>query len=294
MWELAGSNYAALERVQLRKFDYNGFSVFVQFNPARMVSAGAKVDAASIAARPCFLCSANRPDVQQGIGWRDYELLVNPFPIFSRHLTIPLNSHQPQSLLDHLEDMLQLARLLPGYSIFYNGPRCGASAPDHMHFQATYADNLPLISDYVKLKSMGRVMPAQFSVERNDVSVYTITDYLRTVYCVEFAELGAGVEGFGAIYDDLLLNSDDKTVEPMMSVVVTCGADGWRLFVMPRKRFRPWQFDAEGDARLLISPGTVEMSGIFITPCEEHFHRITSADIKDIYAQVCSLTQKNL
>lgn len=143
-WPLAARNFDALDGVEVRSIAMPGMDIKVQFNPARIVSSGAKVDARSLAERPCFLCGKNRPAEQRGIDWRGYTVLVNPFPIFPRHLTIPAVGHTPQRIQGRVADMLALAAELPGYTVFYNGPRCGASAPDHMHFQAGNSDFLPI------------------------------------------------------------------------------------------------------------------------------------------------------
>ena len=145
-WPLAGRNFEALKGVEVRYVELPDRHIKVQFNPARIVSSGAKVDARSLAERPCFLCDANRPSEQRGIEWGDgrYTILVNPFPIFPRHLTIPAAEHTPQRITGRVADMLRLASELEGYTVFYNGPRCGASAPDHMHFQAGNSDFLTI------------------------------------------------------------------------------------------------------------------------------------------------------
>lgn len=150
VWPQAADNYKALHNVKTKTVDMpsNGHAgapwhVNVQFNPARIVSTGAKMDAATIKKRPCFLCEANRPAVQEGLPWGDYTILINPFPIFPRHLTIPANAHVDQTILGRVADMARLALELPDYVVFYNGKRCGASAPDHMHFQAGNRDFLP-------------------------------------------------------------------------------------------------------------------------------------------------------
>ena len=185
VWEMARNNFEGLKTVQIREFDFDGFGVKVQFNPARMVSSGAKVDAKTIAQRKCFLCAANRPEVQRGIEWRDYDILINPFPIFTRHLTIPRREHVDQRLVPYISDMFDLARELPDFVVFYNGPKCGASAPDHMHFQAGNADFLPLVSDYFNLKAKGKCTKHNAKFTTEGVDVYTIDNYLRVVYCIE-------------------------------------------------------------------------------------------------------------
>ena len=282
VWEMARNNFEGLKTVQIREFDFDGFGVKVQFNPARMVSSGAKVDAKTIAQRKCFLCAANRPEVQRGIEWRDYDILINPFPIFPRHLTIPRREHVDQQLVPYISDMFDLARELPDFVVFYNGPKCGASAPDHMHFQAGNADFLPLVSDYFNLKSKGKCIMhnSQFTID--GVDVYTIDNYLRVVYCVESADKDALREVFMKLYN---LWVKEEGVEPMMNVVCLYREGKWYLFVIPRGAFRPWQYTAEGEKQLLVSPATVEVSGLFITPVKEHFERITKEDVVDILKQ---------
>jgi len=152
-WKLARDNYAGLKTVRTKSFSFGDFEVKVQFNPARIVSSGAKVDAKTIAERKCFLCADNRPAEQRAVEFGDYEILVNPFPIFPEHFTIPRKEHVDQQIKPYFADMLQLAEVLDDYLIFYNGPRCGASAPDHMHFQAGTKDFLPLVNDYKRLKA---------------------------------------------------------------------------------------------------------------------------------------------
>ncbi|MGC9355923.1 MAG: DUF4922 domain-containing protein, partial [Mariniphaga sp.] len=136
-WEMASKNYAALKSVQTRTFDFGHFEIVVQFNPERIRSSAAKTDTKSIAERPCFLCLKNLPPEQKGIPFgEDYLILTNPFPIFQTHLTIPHLHHTSQQITGFFPDMLRLSRKLNGFTVFYNGPQTGASAPDHFHFQA--------------------------------------------------------------------------------------------------------------------------------------------------------------
>ncbi len=279
VWEMARNNFEGLKTVQIREFDFDGFAVKVQFNPARMVSSGAKVDAKTIAQRKCFLCAANRPEVQRGIKWRDYDILINPFPIFTRHLTIPRREHVDQRLVPYIGDMFDLARELPDFVVFYNGPKCGASAPDHMHFQAGNADFLPLVGDYFNLKEAGKT---ELVESADKVDTYLIKNYLRVVYCLEATDAVALKDAFMKLYNSWVTDAD---VEPMMNVVCLYRDGKWYLFVIPRGAFRPWQYTAEGDKQLLVSPATVEVSGLFITPVKEHFERITKDDVVDILTQ---------
>jgi len=271
-WELARTNFAGLKTVRTKSFDFGDFEVKVQFNPARIVSSGAKVDAKTIAERKCFLCTENRPAEQTFVDAGDYLVLVNPFPIFPEHFTIPRKEHVDQQIKPYFADMLELAEALDDYLIFYNGPRCGASAPDHMHFQAGTKDFLPLVNDYTRLKDTH----AQLLVESENFQLYSFNNYLRTVYCIESTDVESAKDAFEKLYTHF---ATEENMEPMLNIVCTFEDGKWFTFILPRKAFRPWQYTAEGDQQLLVSPATVEMCGIFITPIEAHFEKITKEDM---------------
>ncbi|HET7733605.1 MAG TPA: DUF4922 domain-containing protein [Paludibacter sp.] len=277
-WELARANFAGLKTVQTKSFNFGDFEIKVQFNPARIVSSGAKVDAKTIATRKCFLCAENRPVEQQSVDAGDYLILVNPFPIFPEHFTIPRREHVDQQILPYFTDMLQLAQAMDDYLIFYNGPKCGASAPDHMHFQAGTKDFLPLANDYKRLKDTH----TNLLVSTEKMQLFTFENYMRTVYCIESIDVESAKDSFEKLYSHFLT---EEGIEPMMNIVCTYENGKWFTFVLPRKAFRPWQYTAEGDQQLMISPATVEMCGIFITPIESHFERITKEDIESILQQ---------
>lgn len=285
-WPLARINFEGLKSIQTKSFSFGNFEVKVQFNPARIVSSGAKVDTKTIAERKCFLCAANRPEVQTSVDFGDYEILVNPFPIFPEHFTIPRKEHVDQQIKPYFADMLVLAEALDDYLIFYNGPRCGASAPDHMHFQAGTKDFLPLVNDYKRLKDTH----AQLLVESENFQLFNFNNYLRTVYCIESTDVESAKDAFEKLYthfQQLSLPALPKgeRAEPMLNIVCTFEDGKWFTFVLPRKTFRPWQYTAEGDQQLLVSPATVEMCGIFITPIEAHFEKITKEDVESILEQ---------
>ena len=286
-WELARTNFAGLKTVRTKSFNFGDFEVKVQFNPARIVSSGAKVDAKTIAERKCFLCTENRPAEQTAVDAGDYLVLVNPFPIFPEHFTIPRKEHVDQQIKPYFADMLVLAEALDDYLIFYNGPRCGASAPDHMHFQAGTKDFLPLVNDYKRLKDTH----AQLLVESENFQLFNFNNYLRTVYCIESTDVESAKDAFEKLYthfQQLSLPALPKgeRAEPMLNIVCTFEDGKWFTFVLPRKTFRPWQYTAEGEQQLLVSPATVEMCGIFITPIEAHFEKITKEDVESILEQV--------
>ena len=285
-WELAHTNFAGLKTVRTKSFNFGDFEVKVQFNPARIVSSGAKVDAKTIAERKCFLCTENRPAEQTAVDAGDYLVLVNPFPIFPEHFTIPRKEHVDQQIKPYFADMLELAEALDDYLIFYNGPRCGASAPDHMHFQAGTKNFLPLVNDYKRLKDTH----AQLLVESENFQLFNFNNYLRTVYCIESTDVESAKDAFEKLYTHFQQISlpalpKGERAEPMLNIVCTFEDGKWFTFVLPRKTFRPWQYTAEGDQQLLVSPATVEMCGIFITPIEAHFEKITKEDVESILEQ---------
>jgi ATP adenylyltransferase/5',5'''-P-1,P-4-tetraphosphate phosphorylase II len=278
-WELARTNYTGLKTVRTKSFDFGDFEIKVQFNPARIVSSSAKVDAKTIAERKCFLCTENRPAEQTSVDAGDYLVLVNPFPIFPEHFTIPRKEHVDQQIKPYFTDMLELAKALDDYLVFYNGPRCGASAPDHMHFQAGTKDFLPLVNDYKRLKATH----AELLVESENVQLFSFNNYLRTVYCIESTDVESAKDAFEKLYTHF---ATEANMEPMLNIVCTFENDKWFTFVLPRAAFRPWQYTADGEQQLLVSPATVEMCGIFITPIESHFERITKEDVVSILEQV--------
>jgi len=278
-WELARVNYEDLKTVRTKTFSFGDFDVKVQFNPARIISSGAKVDAKTITERKCFLCAENRPSEQNGIQLGNYTLLVNPFPIFPEHFTIPHKKHIAQQIKGYFVDLLELAKVLNDYVVFYNGPKCGASAPDHLHFQSGTKNFLPLVSDYKRLK----ITHTELLDEGVNYQMFRLKNYLRTVYCIESDNIQSAQNLFENLYIEW---QAEKTDEPMMNILCSFEDGIWYTFILPRAAFRPWQYTAEGDQQLLISPATVEMSGIFITPIESHFERITKEDVVSILEQV--------
>lgn len=277
-WPLAGANYAALGGVRVRTFDVGGMPVKVQFNPARIVSTGAKVDAASVKARPCFLCAGNRPGQQHGVAWRDYELLVNPFPIFPKHFTIPFNGHVAQRISGRIGDMMRLARELDGYTVFYNGPRCGASAPDHMHFQAGNTDflTLPSVLEHRQLTAVAGIGGAQLS---------DVPELPLGVLVMDVTDIADGERVFAAVYDALPRPSEEE--EPMMNLLCYSRGSGVRLIVIPRTKHRPSFYGAEGEGTMLISPASVDLGGVFITPLEKDFDTLDAGKVEALLDQVC-------
>lgn len=278
-WPLAAQNYRALENVRTKSFDLGGFVIRTQFNPARALSSGAKVDAQSLRERKCFLCPENLPMEQERLpfGLR-YLVLCNPYPIFTEHFTIPSREHAPQRILPRIDDFLELTRRLDQFTLFYNGPRCGASAPDHAHFQAATRGVMPLDRE-VLAKA---IVPG--------TSLRLLTNNLRPGFLIEARDKNEVANLFRRIYAALPLREGED--EPMMNLFGMYAEGRWLITLIPRRRHRPWQYEAEGKDHLLSSPGAADIGGLFITPLEEDFEKITPALLADVYQQVCLSDQE--
>ena len=214
----------------------------------------------------------------------DYLILVNPFPIFKTHFTISCNSHIDQRFIPNVQSLLELARAMEGFTVFYNGPECGASAPDHLHFQAGENGFMPIAEDFERLKPTARKL---FSGA--ETNVWAFDKYLRKMISVETTSLDEGLRIIGIYYSYFQAMQPEK-VEPMMNVLCAYSGGKWTIHLFPRKLHRPRQFFAEGNDQLLISPASVDFGGVFITPRKEDFDRITMDDIEDMFKQV-SLNQ---
>ncbi|HYQ57959.1 MAG TPA: DUF4922 domain-containing protein, partial [Draconibacterium sp.] len=255
------------------------FTFKLQFNPERIVSSAAKVDKQSIEARPCFLCESNRPVEQRGLTAGNYEVLVNPFPIFTEHFTIPAHAHTPQQIRGNFSAMLELAQKMEGFTLFYNGPKCGASAPDHFHFQAGNFGFMPLDYELDDLKkNYGKLWLAK------GVEYCAIKDGVRNFFVLESEDRAALENAFESLYNVLSEYSDEE--EPMLNILVAFVNNVWRILVFPRVLHRPLQYFAEGEEHILISPASVDMGGVLIIPKEKDFLKIGKADIKNIMHQV--------
>lgn len=284
-WELARVNYAALEKVQTRVLEVNGYPVILQFNPERIRSSAAKIDKQSLAARPCFLCEAHRPGNQRWIDFgEEYQILVNPFPIFREHLTIPVRAHQEQCISTRYKDMLLLAEALTDFIVFYNGPRCGASAPDHMHFQAGSKGLLPIETNRRRAKR-------EIVLSSGRATLYALRDFLQPMFVIESGNQEDAIYLFNHLYTLPAIGPDE--CEPMMNVLTWTEHGQWITCIYPRKKLHPSCYYAEGDANLLISPATVEMAGVFITPLEKDFRKVTAADLQQIIKETC-LSEKEI
>ena len=281
-WELLATNHAALHQIETRLLtceDGNArYDVTVQWNPKRIQSTGAKIDRSSPRTRACFLCLENLPFEQKGILYdRRFLILCNPMPIFDRHFTIADIRHVPQVLAGSIEPMLNLARDLgPEFAVFYNGAFCGASAPDHLHFQACPVSCLP---------DRRMTLPSVPDKKINGTEIYVPYGLGRSIVFLK----GGGIEELThvmGLFMDALKAGRGRVDEPMVNVIVSWREDGWLVAIYPRQRHRPLRYDSPAADRLMVSPGAVDMSGVIIMPIEEEFRRISAADIRTIYDEV--------
>ncbi|HEY3373185.1 MAG TPA: DUF4922 domain-containing protein [Prolixibacteraceae bacterium] len=281
-WPLAQANFDGLNSVKVKFFQFDGFQVKVQFNPERIRSSAAKVDTQSIAERTCFLCTENRPVEQHALAFGDqFLILVNPYPIFKTHLTISSSTHVDQRFLGNIRAMLELAAAMEGFTVLYNGPESGASAPDHLHFQAGESDFMPVNKDFERIKANS----GQLLFSGVNTHVWAFENYLRKMISVETSSITEGLEVMTVFYQKFR-NLQPKKVEPMMNVLCSWAKGKWIIHLFPRKAHRPTQFFASGKEQLLISPGSVDLGGVFVVPRRDDFDKITKEDIVNILSQV--------
>ena len=266
MWEDARHRFRDLKHVEVRQLSDQ---LKVQFNPARIVSTGAKIDKHTLGERPCFLCERNRPKEQMTKQIDDhFQLLVNPFPILPVHFTIPATKHQPQSIYRHYGEMHRLLSLHSELMVFYNGPKCGASAPDHLHFQAGTSGVLPLQTNWQRLS---RSLTDVISLN-DEEKISVLSDFLVPAFVIISKSEDSDEVLFHRLYRSMPMRGDES--EPMMNIIAWRKGDEFISVVIPREKHRPDAYFAEGEAQMMVSPGALDMAGLIITPREEDFSKI--------------------
>lgn len=311
MWPLAKNNIAALKdadikTVFLKPADINSSCpVTLRFLPKRSISTNARTDAESVSQRTCFLCEKNRPAEQIHIPFKQYQILVNPYPIFDHHLVIADKRHLPQTIAQRFPDMIDLAYNMPGYYIFYNGATCGASAPDHAHFQAcSLNDSFPIFLELLfEGESLKEPQGFHFFQPKQRL---TSTEYLQEpVQYLYFKSVGNDqadiIKAFQWVYDALVAVTGQE--EPMMNILLKYGLqdshtemmdeedfeyeeESWHLIIFPRSKHRPDCYDAEGEEKIAISPALAEMIGVVPVIREEDIEKLTSQRLTEIYQEV--------
>lgn len=286
-WPLACENYRALKNVQVREMETGGLAVRLQFNPARIVSSAAKLSKEEIARRKCFLCRENRPQEQmllkfEGRKNKKYHILVNPYPIFPDHLVIASVRHTDQSIRRRYIDMLDLAAKYDGFTFFYNGPRCGASAPDHHHFQAAPKGLIPLVEDVDRCIADDAVL--QYVTAVQDARLYHYDRFTTGIFVVRSETSKSAAKMFYRLLDCADIPEGES--EPMFNLFTYWTGKEFRSIIIFRSRHRSHHYFSEGPDHLTMSPGCADMGGVFIVPVEEEYHKLTPELLGEMIGEV--------
>ena len=282
-WELLRKGYDSLNSIETRVFEFDGFVVKIQFNPGRLTSTSAKVDEKSIKERKCFLCPQHLPPAQRGLLYAaDYVFLCNPFPIFPEHFTIPDKNHTPQQIIGTFETLLCLSKDLGShFNATYNGPKCGASAPDHLHFQAGNTSFMPVDQEYFTM----REHLSETLFEREHLRVYGIDRYLRNCIAIESGDMPVLVRAFRMLYE-VCQKATGSAEEPMMNILSLFDNQAWRLVIFLRAKHRPSFFYEEGDKKIMLSPAAIDLGGVCTIPLEADFRKITKDQVVQMFTEV--------
>lgn len=285
VWTDARHRFRDLKHVETRQFSDQ---LKLQWNPARIVSTGAKIDKKTLGERPCFLCDKNRPKEQMSKQIDEkFHLLVNPFPILPVHFTIPARKHQPQLIYKNYGEMHRFISLHSDLMVFYNGPKCGASAPDHLHFQAGTNGILPLQTNWQRLS---RNLTDIISLN-DEEKISVVLDFIVPAFVIISKSAESDEALFRRLYKAMPQRGDET--EPMMNIISWRKGEEFISVVIPREKHRPEAYFAEGDAQFVVSPGALDMSGLIITPREEDFRKLTEEKALSLL-QECGVSEEKM
>ena len=285
VWTDARHRFRDLKHVETRQFSDQ---LKLQWNPARIVSTGAKIDKKTLGERPCFLCDKNRPKEQMSKQIDEkFHLLVNPFPILPVHFTIPARKHQPQLIYKNYGEMHRFISLHSDLMVFYNGPKCGASAPDHLHFQAGTNGILPLQTNWQRLS---RNLTDIISIN-DEEKISVVRDFIVPAFVIISKSAESDEALFRRLYKAMPQRGDET--EPMMNIISWRKGEEFISVVIPREKHRPEAYFAEGDAQFVVSPGALDMSGLIITPREEDFRKLTEEKALSLL-QECGVSEEKM
>lgn len=285
VWTDARHRFRDLKHVETRQFSDQ---LKLQWNPARIVSTGAKIDKKTLGERPCFLCDKNRPKEQMSKQIDEkFHLLVNPFPILPVHFTIPARKHQPQLIYKNYGEMHRFISLHSDLMVFYNGPKCGASAPDHLHFQAGTNGILPLQTNWQRLS---RNLTDIISLN-DEEKISVVRDFIVPAFIIISKSAESDEALFRRLYKAMPQRGDET--EPMMNIISWRKGEEFISVVIPREKHRPEAYFAEGDAQFVVSPGALDMSGLIITPREEDFRKLTEEKALSLL-QECGVSEEKM
>lgn len=283
-WDLLSRGFDSLQNIKTKIFQFDGFTFDVQFNPGRLKSTTANVTRSAIENRECFLCLENLPQEQKGINYKDeFLILCNPYPVFFEHFTIVFRKHFPQRISESFHTFLKLSkRLGKYYSVLYNGTECGASAPDHLHFQTVNKNSLKILThrDLLIKKYTEKI------IDQRKKEVFGINDGLRKIILIKSKDERFITNVF-VTFCSSFQNSTNLQNEPMINMISAFDEkEGWQIYIFPRKAHRPKCFYEKGDKKLMISPAVIDFSGTLILPREEDFEKINKNDIHNIFNDV--------
>jgi hypothetical protein len=283
-WNVLDENYKSLLTVKTKTIWFNAFRIKLQYNPIRIKSTSAIIDKEFIESRNCFLCGMNLPVKQEGINiLDDYILLCNPYPVFPEHFTIVLAEHKPQEILLAFYNFINIGkRLANKYSIIYNGPKCGASAPDHLHFQAFTKQVMPIEDDYYSVvNEYGELILCN-----NNITVYAVDDGLRKFITIESKDKTVLGDTFSIFYENYL-KLKDSDEEPLMNIICKYSEEsGWKIIVFIRSKHRSSHYFLDGDSKIVISPAAIDLGGMCITPVEKDFEKLDRNLIAAIFKEI--------
>ena len=290
VWPLASENYRDLKKARVKHLNLGGVKVKVQLNPSRKISSDAALDPASIAARPCFLCLENRPAEQYHIDFegrkgRKYRVTLNPFPIFPHHLVISSTKHTPQSIWHRFQDMLDFTRSCRSFLCFYNGPRSGASAPDHMHFQACPMDLMPLAVHVEGLLGKDHSADLEYLSSVKEARLFHLKRYAKGVFVLHASTPKSMAKLFYRLLDCAPVKEGDP--EPRINILSWFSEGEYRAVVIFREKHRPHNYFSQGPDHLAMSPGCADMGGVFITTSEEDFNKLGPGLLEGVVDEVC-------
>jgi hypothetical protein len=279
VWPACSRGFAALYDIYRKRLKAGGDRFVVQHNPLRIKSVAANVQAEAIKRRECFLCAANLPAEQDGLAWGEWVLLCNPRPIFARHFTIVHRQHRAQRGERFMGDLLELAKQLEGeFAVFYNGGLAGASAPDHLHFQACPAKALPL-----------------FAVTEDAERLHVLVKHrLLTLSLLYFGGVeylfasSSDHEVLGRLMRDFIVAAGYSHTQgrDLVNILVRYVEGRWEAVLIPREKHRPRCYFERGEARLLISPGCVELAGVVVIPRRDDFEKVDGRRVREILREV--------
>lgn len=291
VWPLAAENYRSLKKAGSKVLSIGGLPVTVQLNPCRRISSEASLDKESINRRPCFLCPENRPAEQTNIEFegrkgRRYRVTLNPYPIFPSHLVISSFEHTPQSIWHRYQDLLDFVRENNEYLGFYNGPESGASAPDHMHFQACPQGLTPLQNRVDELLAAGDDKTLDYLTNVKEARLFHLNEYARGVFVL----CGATAKSTAKLFYRLLdcAPVPDGSSEPKMNIIAWCHEGEYRTAVIFRERHRPHNYSSSGADHLAMSPGCADLAGVYVTTREEDFDKLDAGLLSQVVREVAA------